>query len=462
MYVSRYTLFFPIENTEDIILLNPLSGAVDIIDSEVVDIINKIKDGKPENPKIVELLYRRRYIFDKIETEERLIEEAFKQWKQNIASEPESYFIYPTYACNLRCTYCFQTDEMKSGEIIKSQVIDKAFEVMKQVHEKGESQEPPLVTLFGGEPLLYRKSQKAIVEYILTKCRDFKFNSKLITNGVDLIHYIDLIKEYITKHIQVTLDGPKDVHDKRRVFADGKGSFDRIVQGMDSVIKEIGMHIALRINVDKENIHSLPEMARFIIEKGWDETGLVTPYIAAVRDSGCVADKNNIPLPKLLKTIFTMYREYPETKVITLMGWKWIESIENVIRKGWLYSPFFNLCGAGIKRLCFDPFGDLYACAGFAGMKNFAVGKFYPELKYYSDVLEAWEKRTILTLPKCKKCPYNLLCGGGCTYNAVIMNNSIHSSPCFGIRELLNLGLHYYYPYLKEKTKGAKNASESS
>ena len=278
MYVSRYTFFFPITDTEDIILVNPLSGAVDIVDEGVINTINSIKEGKPvDDEETLRDLVKRRYVYGKKEDEEKLVMEAFEQWDKNLAQEPESFFIYPTYGCNLRCTYCFQTEDMRIGEVIKPRVIDKAFEVMEKFHNEGGAEEMPLLTLFGGEPLMYREEQRNAVEYILKKCQDIGFHSKIITNGVDLTHYIPLIAKYVDKHIQVTLDGPRDIHDKRRIFSDGSGSFKGIVKGIDAVLEEIGMHIALRINVDKENVHSLPEMASFIIEKGWRDTGLITP-----------------------------------------------------------------------------------------------------------------------------------------------------------------------------------------
>ncbi|MBU7014213.1 MAG: radical SAM protein [Theionarchaea archaeon] len=455
MYVSRYTFFFPISDTEDIILVNPLSGAVDIVDKEVIDVIKALSQGElVNNREILYELARRRYIYLKKEDEEKLITEAFEQWNKNLASEPESFFIYPTYGCNLRCTYCFQTEDMRIGDVIKPRLVDKAFEVMEKFHSEGGAKEQPLLTLFGGEPLMYRKEQKEAVTYILKKCQDMGFHSKIITNGVDLGHYIDIVRKYVDKHIQVTLDGPRDTHNRRRIFADGSGSFDRIADNIDRVLKEIGMNIALRINVDKENLSTLPEMASFIIERGWKDTGLITPYIAAVRDSGCIGQEHVVPLPQLLKTVLNMYAERPETKIITLMGWRWMESIENLVKKGRLYSPLFNFCGAGMKRLCFDTFGDIYACAGFAGEKSQVIGKFFPESEFYVDLLNQWETRNILTLPKCSTCSYNLLCGGGCTFIAVTKHGSLQASPCVGIHQILNLGFHYYYPYIKKRAEG--------
>jgi uncharacterized protein len=208
-------------------------------------------------------------------------------------------------------------------------------------------------------------------------------------------------------------------------------------------------------------VDALPEIARFIIKKGWRRTGLVTPYIAAVRDSGCAADKRNIPRPRLLDKVYELYREQPETQVITLMGWRWVESIESLINKRRLFPPLFNFCGAGEKRLCFDTYGDLYACAGFAGNKSQIVGKYFPRLELYEDILNKWKNRTIFNVPKCKECSYNILCGGGCAYEAFVKDNTIDASPCPGVKNLLKIGFNYHFPRIKSLYEGAEHVQKS-
>lgn len=41
-----------------------------------------------------------------------------------------------------------------------------------------------------------------------------------ITNGYDLDSYIDLLKEFSFKNLQITLDGKKEVNDRRRIHKD--------------------------------------------------------------------------------------------------------------------------------------------------------------------------------------------------------------------------------------------------
>jgi len=58
------------------------------------------------------------------------------------------------------------------------------------------------------------------------------------SNGVDLLFFKELLeanKKYI-KYLFVTLNGPKQIHDKTRILNDGSGSFDYTVEGINTLI----------------------------------------------------------------------------------------------------------------------------------------------------------------------------------------------------------------------------------
>ena len=52
----------------------------------------------------------------------------------------------------------------------------------------------------------------------------------------------------------MTIDGPKDVHDSRRISCDGKSTFDLLISNVNKLI-DSGLDVIVRINVDKENIN---------------------------------------------------------------------------------------------------------------------------------------------------------------------------------------------------------------
>ena len=70
------------------------------------------------------------------------------------------------------------------------------------------------------------------------------------------------------KEVQVTLDGPRELHDARRPHKDGGGTFDRIAAGVDALL-EAGVPVNLRVVADRENLPRLPELAAFAEARGW-------------------------------------------------------------------------------------------------------------------------------------------------------------------------------------------------
>ena len=53
--------------------------------------------------------------------------------------------------------------------------------------------------------------------------------------------------------MRITLDGEKEIHDKRRVLCNGDGTFDVIVSNIKK-FSEKGIRVKIRVNIDKENV----------------------------------------------------------------------------------------------------------------------------------------------------------------------------------------------------------------
>jgi uncharacterized protein len=123
--------------------------------------------------------------------------------------------------------------------------------------------------LYGGEPLL----NPTISVYVL---RDLDFISQeygitiekgIITNGTIYNEHVKEVFER-TDYIQITIDGPKDIHNKRRYFKDGRGSFDIILSNLLRVIEKHSKKVILRINIDEYNHNKIEELLDFLAELG--------------------------------------------------------------------------------------------------------------------------------------------------------------------------------------------------
>ncbi len=102
-------------------------------------------------------------------------------------------------------------------------MVDKAYEAISKIRVD-ERTTNKSIQLYGGEPLL--AENKKIVEYIVKqgKQRGYVFNA--VTNGYDLDAYEDLLGPDNITRLQITVDGDREWHNKRRIHYQNPDSFD--------------------------------------------------------------------------------------------------------------------------------------------------------------------------------------------------------------------------------------------
>jgi radical SAM protein with 4Fe4S-binding SPASM domain len=88
----------------------------------------------------------------------------------------------------------------------------------------------PNITLFGGEPLLY-KDWLSLVSYIKQK----RLRCNIVTNGTLLKDKAHQILDSRLDEIIFSLEGPKDIHDK---ITQVNGSFDSAITGLSQLKEE--------------------------------------------------------------------------------------------------------------------------------------------------------------------------------------------------------------------------------
>ena len=64
--------------------------------------------------------------------------------------------------------------------------------------------------------------------------------------------------------VQVTIDGTKDVHNRRRKLKGGGETFDKIIKNIKYASEYL--RIAIRINLDKGNYSSVDKLFRYLSE----------------------------------------------------------------------------------------------------------------------------------------------------------------------------------------------------
>jgi uncharacterized protein len=167
-------------------------------------------------------------------------------------------------ACNLRCVYCYETfalGHMKS---------DIAVGIVRLVERRvADGLDWLEIEFFGGEPLGAWNTVKYITGnlYELSQRYDVKLIGGITTNST-LLH-VDRL-EWLVQHgitaFQITLDGPPEIHDTRRVSPRKTGSFDVIWQrlAMMKASNFVDLDVTIRVHFDASSWPMLVERPSFV------------------------------------------------------------------------------------------------------------------------------------------------------------------------------------------------------
>lgn len=135
-------------------------------------------------------------------------------------------------SCNMRCSYCFYADEMSKRQ---SALCGKmSLETLEQVVKKSLQHASGVCTFAfqGGEPTLIGLDFfRALIEFErIHNVHRVQIRHALQTNGL----LIDRTwAEFLAQNhflVGLSLDGPKEVHDRLRIDARGAGTFQHVMR----------------------------------------------------------------------------------------------------------------------------------------------------------------------------------------------------------------------------------------
>ncbi|MFA4929089.1 MAG: radical SAM protein [Patulibacter sp.] len=149
-----------------------------------------------------------------------------------------------TEDCNLRCRYCIFSDvytlsRNRSRNVMDFPTAKKALDYYMSLFLEGREYNPlrrPSIGFYGGEPLLNFDLIKKCVQYLKTAYPELDFHFSVTTNGTLLTKEKE---EFLKEHgfyISISIDGPKEEHDRNRVYPNGKGTFSDVIKNANRLI----------------------------------------------------------------------------------------------------------------------------------------------------------------------------------------------------------------------------------
>lgn len=319
--------------------------------------------------------------------------------KKYYDSSFHNVILVPTLGCNFNCPYCFEKEHSCGKEDLK-----KYFSVLKKYAEKYFKQHNIVqISLFGGEPLLYIKEAMDFLSWLESDAQknNYHYFVSLVTNGSLLTKEI---LEFLLKHnlysLQITLDSDKEIHDKTRIFKNGKPSFDILVQNINQLIPLTlnyeKFKFILRINLNNTTVERVKDSLKSINE---DIRPHVHLLIRAVYNTKAYHKENSNSTNEL----------YPYFSIGKELGFKIVRDKYN-----------YQTCEACGDTKCFYLMPDLtmWKCINHLDYKQCCIGKILDdgEPKLIPEHLVNWHEfcHSAFIDKECLQCKKLPDCLGGC------------------------------------------------
>ena len=166
-----------------------------------------------------------------------------------------------TLRCNLNCSFCGQWGEngFMHGKTAKEIPLANWLKAIEEIKQNNDN---PEFIIWGGEPLV-----SSYFTNIAKALKSNDFNVSLVTNGVLLNDYAEVINECVDT-VFVSLDGPVHVHEKLR---NRQGIYSKITDGLHNINKSKVQLINL-LTICEDNVNYIAEYPYELAELGFYST----------------------------------------------------------------------------------------------------------------------------------------------------------------------------------------------
>lgn len=175
--------------------------------------------------------------------------------KKNLEHNLNQIILEVTSRCNQRCKYCtfsgrYSYSRQHGEEDMPVDIALKAVEYFIE-NSKGKSEKiRPVISFYGGEPILNLNLIKKIVGYTKEKGVFDRFSFSLTINGTLLTDEAISFFADNDMMIMVSLDGPKEIHDRYRVFPSGKGTFDTTLANLKKIKRYYPVYFKDKVSIN--------------------------------------------------------------------------------------------------------------------------------------------------------------------------------------------------------------------
>jgi len=334
-------------------------------------------------------------------------------------------------ACNLRCEYCYYTGKDHVLNIGTARMSDTVLEayIRESLTMHGQAARVEFAW-HGGEPTLagldfYQKAVLLQRQY----GRGRKIANTMQTNATLLTD--DFCRFFKAEHflIGVSVDGPKETHNSYRKTADGKGSFEQTLHGME-LLKKHGVPFNTLTTVNRVNQEHPKEVYAFL--RDWTDWMQFLPVVESLPTQYETEDGQLFATPP---GIHGIQMKHPVMSFsVTPQGygafmcsifdlWKRMDAGRKHVQL--IDVTLGNLRGIPSSLCVHNPLcghsgsveanGDVYACDRYA-FPAYRLGNLLerPLVELMETNRKFGMHKTYGLPDECLECPHIRLCFGGC------------------------------------------------
>lgn len=406
MYFSKYIKRFPSDDPDYDLFYSTKKGASVLIHKAVAD---SLTTNGEISPSLRNTLTELGFLVDDRALEKKdmlvFLDSVNKGHRQFTAT------VILNLECNLNCVYCYEGD--LKGRINISQ--ETANDIISFIERQYLGQVNNIhIAFYGGEPLLsvgiMRYISAILIKAASQKGAEYSFS--LTTNGTLLTKKrVEGMVSFGLKRASISLDGPREIHDKFRPFADGTGTFDIIIQNIKEVCGLIEIDITGAFT--RDNYIEFPRLLDHLIAEG------ITPE-------------------KIRTVKFDPVIKVPKNRSEFRGGCAsanepWLSEVGMFLREEILKRGFKTLrmepsaCRIEIdNNIVINHDGSILKCPAFMGFDGLDAGNVKTGIKDYheSHKLDIWKRE------ECLDCEYLPMCYGGCRYLKLLRDGHIDGVDC--------------------------------
>lgn len=379
--------------------------------------------------------------------------------QQKSAGKPRSIVLKLGTDCNLRCKYCYVEH---TKEELSLETVERIFDELMADNNNNID-----CCFHGGEPFFYFEKMQEIVQLLSSKPYAGQIRFSCQSNGTLLI---DRNIDFLEKNkiaIGISIDGPKQVNDMLRVFPDGTGSFDSIMNGIKK-LQERGIGFSVLSVISDNNARYAVQTLDFLKSQGIDSVDFKPCFKTDLNEQELSVDLYAQTMLDVLDWL--LEHNTPESRILV----REIEVYTNLVMNNEKAKGCYDCrsmcdlmnCGAGRDHITIDVDGSVYICDRLYGHSEYILGNINTqrlEEVMSNKLIETFLSRKISSIKECNECDENKICFLGCPATNILqkgnLNEGLYSKPGYckyfyqiikRIREVVKNGEYYKLIRMKE------------